>query len=229
MKITKVREHSFIAELIRPGGYAIDCGAHKGEFSKAMASTYGVNVFAFEADPALFQKLPKIENVRFIHSAISGEDGQLAFSKPDGQDGSVVYYKKSEGRSEIVKSVHLSKFIDEQIPGEEVELLKLDIEGAEIAALESAPDITLKKIKQITVEFHDFLNKEDIPAIKRTILRIETLGFHSFKVSHFTYGDMFFVNSRKVSLNFIQRLKIRVFDIWVKGIIRFLARKMRAF
>jgi FkbM family methyltransferase len=38
-----------------------------------------------------------------------------------------------------------------------VDLLKIDIEGAEEAVFNSTRDATLCNIKQITIEFHDFV------------------------------------------------------------------------
>jgi hypothetical protein len=62
-----------------------------------------------------------------------------------------------------------------QIP--RVDLLKVDIEGAEIELFGAIPDALLRDIPQIALEGHDFLGavaKADLKALRR---RLESLGF----------------------------------------------------
>lgn len=61
------------------------------------------------------------------------------------------------------------------------DLLKIDIEGAEIELFNSTSDEVIKNIDQITVEFHDFIDelniKKDVDKIKK---RMEILGYYCF-------------------------------------------------
>ena len=102
-------------------------------------------------------------------------------------------------------------------------MLKVDIEGAEIDMFNSTDDKVLKKINQITVEFHDFKKKDDKPVVRLINKRLASLGFIPVaysKPSH-EYYDMFFVNkdllnAYEILLIYFLRffLKIRYFLIY---------------
>ncbi|PSB43645.1 hypothetical protein C7B67_23565 [filamentous cyanobacterium Phorm 6] len=55
-----------------------------------------------------------------------------------------------------VDGITLETFLNHQ-KIELVDLLKIDIEGAEEAVFNSTTDATLCNVKQITIEFHDFM------------------------------------------------------------------------
>src|SRR5262249_43908597 len=64
-----------------------------------------------------------------------------------------------------------------------VDLLKVDIEGSEVAMFRACPDGVLQAIDQITIEFHDFcglVSKEEIDEIRE---RLALLGFDGLRMS----------------------------------------------
>ena len=84
---------------------------------------------------------------------------------------------------------------------EKVDVLKLDIEGAELDVLESIPDSLLRKIDQITVEFHDFIpGYATLNRIEQTRGRLEASGFLCCVVSLRTFGDVLFVDRGRFEL-----------------------------
>ena len=64
--------------------------------------------------------------------------------------------------------VALEKFCQER-EIKAIDLLKVDIEGAELELFENFSIEFLEKIRQVTIEFHDHLNIGDIPRIKSII------------------------------------------------------------
>lgn len=124
-------------ELVRPNCYVWDIGANVGLFSFAAASL-GATVLAVEADTwlstlmhrsVLLNKLP----VTVLPAAISDRQGisQLYIS----DDGRASNSLSGSGPSQTVIAVTLDSLLDHFPPPE---VLKIDIEGMEYAALSGA-------------------------------------------------------------------------------------------
>ena len=83
-----------------------------------------------------------------------------------------------------------------------VDLIKLDIEGAEIDALNSLDKNILKKIKQITLEFHGFMFPSKTHDIARLIKNLrEHFYFFDFSLNE-PLRDCIFI--KKSYLNFVE-------------------------
>ena len=81
-----------------------------------------------------------------------------------------------------------------------IDALKMDIEGAEIAVFRGMSDELLRSIKQITVEFHDFIPEMNMEQdVLDVISRLESLGFACIVFSRHTHFDVLFLNTRNVS------------------------------
>lgn len=81
----------------------------------------------------------------------------------------------------------------------EVDLLKVDIEGAEIQLFQTARQHDLDRVKQISVEFHDSVPIPNVSPleVQRTIAKIRSFGFHGVPMGHNNY-DWFFWNRRRL-------------------------------
>ena len=82
-------------------------------------------------------------------------------------------------------------------------ILKIDIEGGEYDLLLNAEEKDLKKFKQLTIEFHDFVNP-NLRIINSIIInKLTSMGFSliSSKPAHFRYGsdhyDVLLINDQK--------------------------------
>jgi FkbM family methyltransferase len=154
--------HQFIAidrvyEFPSEKGFAgtiLDCGANIGlsviDFKRRHP---GAKVIAFEADPAIFDVLQrnvesfKLSGVELHNAAVWNDDAGVTFAS----EGSDAGHIGSDGGAGIsVKSVRLRDFLNEDI-----EFLKLDIEGAETDVLQDCADC-LGKVKRVFVEYHSY-------------------------------------------------------------------------
>ena len=106
-----------------------------------------------------------------------------------------------------------------------VDLVKIDIEGAELDILNQDTLHLLKKSKQISVEFHDFLCKEDIPIIKKKMKFMNENGFTVINFSFFTYGDVLFINKDLLPITHFDYSRIIFAKYW-RGIKRFFTKKI---
>jgi hypothetical protein len=80
-----------------------------------------------------------------------------------------------------IETVSLASLIDLMDEKYDIDLLKIDIEGAEYDLLLNSSDSELLKFKQITVEFHDFLDSKYKEKNKLIEKRMIDLGFDVLK------------------------------------------------
>ncbi len=195
MKIERVCGHSFSRDLLSISAVVFDCGANHGEFSKWISNNCSAVVHAFEPDPRLFPKLPSLSNVSFYPQAVSGTGEPLTLRLGEARCSSAYLSESAAQESIVVPSVKLDAFYNEKELSR-VDLIKLDIEGAEIGVITEWSGDFLENIGQITVEFHDFIRKEEAPIIRRVISKLRNAGFLCIKFSHNDYSDVLCINTK---------------------------------
>ena len=92
-----------------------------------------------------------------------------------------------------------------------VDLLKLDVEGAEISILDSCPETVLRKIGQMTIEFHDFCGITNPKAVSKTIARLNEIGFYSVRMSRYGHQDTWLINRNMVSITLAELVFSKAF------------------
>jgi len=148
--------------------FILDCGGNIGlatlYFKKYLYPQ--ARIFVFEPDPCNFSVLKKnIENnkltdVTLFNKALSNKKGQAEFcvNRKGSTSAHLMFEKKSstgistkEEQKTFVQCVLLSDYIDRP-----VDLLKLDVEGAEGLVLEDLEKTgKIKDIKEMLIEFHN--------------------------------------------------------------------------
>ncbi|HKI02157.1 MAG TPA: FkbM family methyltransferase [Thermoanaerobaculia bacterium] len=212
--LASIHGHHLFAPGLASSSVVIDAGAHVGEFSREMVERFGCLCYALEPVPELFGRIPEHPRVRRFPLALGGSDGEVVLHLSGNPQANSVHAAIAEGfgsRGTVVASLtSLERFL-ERIGVAEPDLLKLDIEGSEIAVLESASDGTLRRIGQITVEFHDFLDGfrdgAPIAALKR---RLERAGFLCVVASRpgGDHSDTLFINRRRHRLGLVPRIHL---------------------
>jgi len=147
------------------GDVIVDIGAGMGEEAIVFADLVGAKgkIFSLEANPVIFNilnhvlGLNKITNVYTFNKAISDSDRSVTIHVSDTSYlGGTIGHEKSKAEVENfeVEGVRLDTFLaNNRI--EKVDLLKVNIEGAE-RYLVNTLDHCLDKIKNIAIECHDF-------------------------------------------------------------------------
>ena len=164
------RTEGFAEALRRSQGMiCIDLGANLGKHTRQMASC-AKQVIAFEPDPAAFAELRSnvadLGNVRLENLAVGTSDKCVfLYRHPRFESNPTAYSESStvisaksnvspEGAIEVTQMDFL-QFLEEL--GEDVGVLKIDIEGAEVELLEALfdrPEL-LARIHYIFVETHE--------------------------------------------------------------------------
>ncbi|HUE45519.1 MAG TPA: FkbM family methyltransferase [Aestuariivirgaceae bacterium] len=200
--LIRVRGHTISTAGLGSGAIIVDAGAHRGQFSRALADRFGCRCILVEANPGLAAILSQ-EFDDVVPAALGPSDGTIRFfDRPNLESGGIVQRQDhDEWSGTVVDQISLPSLL-ESFEFEKIDVLKLDIEGAELDVLESIPDSLLRRIDQITVEFHDFIpGYATLDRIEQTRGRLEALGFLSCVVSLRTFGDVLFVDRGRFKLS----------------------------
>jgi FkbM family methyltransferase len=171
------RDYDFVARTPRP--FVVDAGANIGLATLFFKQRYPqARVLAFEPEPATFEALERnveengLDDVTAFPYALAREDGEVRLTGAPGGLGTTTLVGEGKSSHFIVEARRLSSFIDEP-----VDMLKLDVEGAEHAVLDDlASTSKLSLIREMTVEYHHNLSLED-GTLGELLSLLETHGF----------------------------------------------------
>jgi FkbM family methyltransferase len=142
-----------------PSPVIYDCGANVGVSVLYFKQLFPkANITAFEPDTQVFTCLQQnladnnITGIQLHNKAVwKNADGILFGS--EGADGGSIYF---EGNKVQLPSVRLKDMLAIE---QRVDLLKMDIEGAEVEVLKDC-GAELKKVQYLFVEYHSWINEE---------------------------------------------------------------------
>ena len=167
--------HNYKPQL---GDTVIDIGAGIGDDAVAFSRFVGVTgrVIAIEAHPRTYRcllktiKANRIDNVIAVNAAVSDNEGYITISSGENYLSNSVH----AGMGIVNVKAHTLAHILKQTGNSRVDLLKMNIEGAETAALVGMMDI-LPAISHVVVSCHDFKADRDEGAEFRTYENVHRL------------------------------------------------------
>jgi FkbM family methyltransferase len=154
----------------------VDCGANIGMsvlFFKALRPD--ADVIAFEPDPVTCAHLVRtvesngLRNVRIENAAVGGHEGTVTFyssaSDPASLSASIEPTAGGEMKTSV-RMVRLSSFLTDR-----VDLLKLDVEGAEYSVIDDLIATgTMHLIREAVIEYHEIPSRPDgVAYLTRTL------------------------------------------------------------
>jgi len=166
-------ERGYDFETAAEQPYIVDCGGNVGLATVRLKQLHpGAEVTVYEADPRIVPILRsnlerlRLTNVRVLGAAVSDRNGDASFDA-DGADSG----RLSEGGDIRVPSVRLATAIDRP-----VDLLKLDVEGAEYAIIEDLASFgSLQLVRRLVCEVHG--RPGDEPRMVRLLATLVNAGF----------------------------------------------------
>ena len=192
-------------EVIRHAGQSIiDIGGHLGYFSLyANLLNNKVPIYTFEPHIGNYQVLKKnmkdnrVKNVFPKQLAVDGKihEVDLLISKED-LNHSIVHAIEATNETQKVQTITLEKIINRHVIGHggqntgQVDLLKIDCEGAEFSIIEDSPVDIFDNVSHIFLEYHDWVPNGDHRRLKKFL---EARGYKVEK----------YANSRMQELGFL--------------------------
>jgi FkbM family methyltransferase len=174
-----------IARLLEPGELAIDVGANIGYMTAIMAHRVGVEggVVAFEPHPAIHTILVgnvtrwrTVAPITLANCAVSKHAGRMSLHIPKGSDrnSGLASLNEIEGEIHTVQTVALDDYFDATTS---IALLKIDVEGHELAVLEGGQRL----LRSMLVRDVIFEDHGEYPGAASCLLG--THGFEVFRLS----------------------------------------------
>jgi FkbM family methyltransferase len=218
LRICNREGHTFLLGGLGPGSTVVDLGMNLGAFARYIAGTTGAYVVGAEPVPALFKALAKMARIGAFNVALGGEDGEAMLSLSPGLGSTILGGARPRAQRVKVPLVSFATFRAMAGIGA-IQLLKVDIEGAELDMFEAMADDEFADIEQITVEFHDFLDRAHVPRIRDILARLRSLGFHVINISLRHHADVICLNRRVFPLTALARAQLR-FNKLAQGAVR---------
>lgn len=147
------------------GKIFFDIGANVGSYTLALSKS-AAHIYSFEASSSNaailkgFVGLSGLNTVEVVNQAVSNHSGKNVsiYSSPDTGGNNTQFCDFGKG-CETVSTITLDQFVaDHDI--DRVDVIKIDIEGSELAAFQGARDLLNKNHPILLVEFHALVAKQ---------------------------------------------------------------------
>lgn len=174
---------------IKPNDVVIDGGANEGSLSVVYSKKVGIKgkVFAFEPDSKNIITLKnnislnkQTDNIELISKGLWYTDDTIQFFEA-GSVGSSVFYEDENSVKVSIGATSIDSFIQSK-ELDKLDFVKMDIEGAEIEALNGALNVIKKLSPNFAIASYHVVNKE------QTYIKLEEF----FKKIGFPYRTEFF-------------------------------------
>ena len=200
--INKLKYHDFNINRI------LDIGAHKGDWTKKFREHYpDVESIMIEANP---NHADFLSTVGKFHIALLGKNNEEVdyYECTDVQNnhGNGIY--KENTNVPFVAKKRQMITLEKLLPNEQFDLIKMDVQGAELDILQGSPNI-FHNTKYLWLEVNVHNYNIGAPKAGQTITYLDQIGFEIFDVAdvnHFGNEgpllsmDLLFINSRNTSL-----------------------------
>lgn len=157
-------------------------------FDRDVMQRYGLSLHAFDPTPRSIQWVEAQtwpSQFAFHPYGLAAQDGTAQFYPPSDSQNvsySVLAQENSSGAPITVPMLRLAT-IAKQLGHSHIDVLKMDIEGAEYEVI---PDIVRAggpTIQQILVEFHHFFPEVERATTKKAVQQLQAAGYEIFYVS----------------------------------------------
>jgi len=220
-QLIEIDNHTFITNFIDTNSIVVDLGANDGRTSEKIYSTFGCFIYAVEPVPQLFSVDENFMDPKERPEYRCRILGHSLLNIPLDNCASI-YQHDTEKKIEsiVVDGITFDHFLKIQNI-KIIDLLKVDIEGAELDLFASLKKENLQLIRQMTVEFHDFLWEDMHDQVELIKNKMVSSGFYCIPFS-LNNGNVLFVKKELISYLAYTYLK---FIKYVLGIRRILKRK----
>jgi FkbM family methyltransferase len=226
ISIETIHWHTLAPQFLNPSSRVLDLGANYGHFSHAITKRCGCQCVAIEPSPDIFRCIQPSALIKSVQAAVAGKSGTMGFRiDPVNVLASTLTDDKS---ADVQVRIMTLPELTQELDWQSIDLLKVDIEGAEIDMLEACPDQFLaERIRQISIEFHDFCGITPTTVVRRCLDRLHSLGFASVRMSRIGHQDTWLINRNLLPITNYNILYHRIVTRNWFGAMRVAARLLR--
>lgn len=156
-------------------------------FDTALIERFGVEVNVFDPTPksvewARRQGFP--EQFKLFEYGVADFDGNISFNPPENPDhvSHTILDRQTTKSKAIVVPVKRISTIMNELKHDRVDLLKMDVEGAEYGVIDDLAQSSILPT-QLLVEFHHRFPGVGIQKTRDAITKLKSLGYSLFSVS----------------------------------------------
>jgi FkbM family methyltransferase len=159
-------------------------------FDLQLMKRFNLHIHAFDPSPGSVawienQVLP--EEFHFYPYGLAGIDGQITFAEPSEPGIHSLFTthskeKAGEGLVHHVLPVHRLSTIIKKLDHSKIDILKMDIEGAEYEVIEDILTLPMP-VSQILIEFHHRFGHIGVKQTRQAISSLNRAGYKIFNVS----------------------------------------------
>ncbi len=156
-------------------------------FDLSLIKHLNAKIYAFDPTPKSIewvkrQTLP--DNFQLLEFGIASFDGEISFNPPINPDhvSHTILDRPDTSKNSIVVPVKRYETIIKELGHTEIDLLKMDIEGAEYEVIDDIIASSIKP-KQLLIEFHHRFPGVGVPKTTTSLKKLKDAGYLLFSVS----------------------------------------------
>ncbi|OUW38399.1 MAG: hypothetical protein CBD44_01125 [Flavobacteriaceae bacterium TMED184] len=220
--IQNKKEIEFVSKFINEKPkIIIDVGAHEGKYSEELLKNFDIEkLYLFEPSKHSFGELVKKfqnnKNITLVNKGLSDVGGCISLYAPEpGSIFSSIYKRRLDhfnvqfSKKEKVEMISFDSFYKTKLNNKVIDLLKLDVEGNELPALEGLSE-SIENIKIIQFEFggsnidsrtylqdfYYFFNKHNFNIYRMRPYGLTILNHYKENDEVFRYSNFLALNSK---------------------------------
>jgi len=184
-----IKQLNTLSKLIKPNWHFADVGVARGEMTDLLSPLMDKG-YLFEADPSTYSQLEKkyasFDKLTLNNNAVYSEEGFVDFSVNGEFIGGIAKHTQNKSVESVkVKTITLDKYFKDK----KINLIKIDVEGAEFEVLKGAKELMNSQSPIFQVEFHwdEDWTDENLEFIKKSEYYIYDLNLKKINLKNRPY------------------------------------------